>query len=270
MNSRSSSPQSEDSQEVERYDGIDRYYIPVENCDKAAKFFFWGSAFFSIVTLFTNNIWISINHIPVILFVIFVSGNLIATLSLRFYLIPTAEQKRRKQLLSNAFNVSLTSEETRHYYNNAFTDPLKRLGANVMENSFFSKSICLEMAKFERMRTGLYVLIWLIAVLYRSTDLELIGLITQTVFSLEVAGRLISIEFLRSKNETIYDTLYNEFFHKVDLSTPKGMASILDAFVTYETAKAIAGIMLSRKIFYRLNKSLSEEWEAVKEKLDFK
>jgi len=262
------SPRSESDHPKDRVDGIQRYYDPIERSDKVASCLFWLSAVLSVATLYASYVpWERLRDVPVLLFCATVVANALVALHLRFELMPLAEQKRRKQLLSDALGVPLTTEKTVNYYNNPCSPSFVRLGANVMENAFFAKAVCAEMANSERLRVAAYLLTWLVAVLYRSTDLQLIGIATQTIFSAEVLARWLSVEYLRRRNDWIYDELYHEFLHKDDLSTPHGSATLLDAFVAYETAKAVAGIKQSTRVFSRLNESLSKEWEDIRAQL---
>lgn len=271
MNSQSSCPQSDKTPQVERFDGLDRYYTPIEKYDRVAGRLFWGAAVLSFVALLSDRIipWVPIRPVPEVLFAILVVTNLGMSLSLRFHLIPDAEQKRRRQLLSDAFGVPLTPEQTRKYYNNSFGPSIGRLGANVLENAHFAKRVCAGMANWERVKVAVYAAIWLAAALYRGTALELVVAITQTVFSGEILARWISIEYLRWKNNEIFDELHREFFYKVDLNSPKGIACVLDAFAAYESVKALAGIKQSSAIFAYLNEPLSREWDKVKVDLEF-
>mgnify|MGYP001765001117 CR=1 FL=1 len=75
--------------------------------------------------------------------------------------------------------LGVLSEQVVGYYNNSETNSVKRLGASLLENSFFSKSILLTMARGERFRMGLYVLVWLIALFNRATDLALVAAMAQ-------------------------------------------------------------------------------------------
>jgi hypothetical protein len=59
------------------------------------------------------------------------------------------------------------------HYNNTETDPVRRLGVIVMENSCFSKAIALKMLPWERVRICAYVILFLIVVFYRKTDLAI-------------------------------------------------------------------------------------------------
>ena len=139
--------------EEERIDEIDRYYKPIEKFDSWNSKVFWISASLSIVVLYTELIpWAHFKDISSLLFTLSVVLNLALTLYLRFNLIPIAEKKRRQQLLSNSFDIPLTPEETKKYYNNLLAPSVKRLGANILENSFYAKDVCGRMAFRERIK----------------------------------------------------------------------------------------------------------------------
>jgi hypothetical protein len=184
-----------------------------------------------------------------------------------FILIPLAEEKRRKQLLSDAFNVPLTSEQTRQYYNNELTPSIARLGASILENAFFAKTVCSKMANQQRFKILIYILIWIVAISYRSTDLGLILILTQILFSGEIIVRWIKIEVLRYRNNSIYDGLYTLFLHNVSPDQNPGIADILYWFASYESAKAAASVQQSSKIFFQLNPKLSKEWTEIRKQL---
>lgn len=197
------------------------------------------------------------------LFSLIVILHLVLSLYNRFHLVPEAEAKRRKQLLSDSFDIPLTPEQTKAYYNNPLAPSIQRLGANILENTFFAKSVCGKMAVRERFKVLLYFSAWLLAAFWRNTPLGLLIVVTQTVFSGEIIARLISVEVLRHRNEDLYEELYHEFLHKIDFQSGTGTACILDAFAAYEAAKASAAIKQSTKIFKELNPILTAEWDSI-------
>lgn len=251
-----------------RVDGIDRYYRPVEHLENWTSRLFWVSAGLSVVVLYAGIIpWRPIQDIPMLAFLASVVVHLVLSLYLRFWLIPAAEQKRRKQLLSNSFGVPLTPEQTQAYYNNQLAPSIERLGANVLENSFFAKAICGRMAVRERTKVLCYFTCWMLAAFWRSTPLGLLAVITQTIFSGEIIAKLVSLEMLRHRNEDLFEELYHEFLHRIDFGSQTGTACILDAFASYEATKAAAALKQSTKIFVQLNPELSREWDEISNQL---
>jgi len=257
-----------DIETKERVDGVDTYYKPIKRLEGWTSRLFWFSAVFSVAVLYSDLIpWRSVQDVPTVAFVAGVILHLGLSLYLRLYLIPLAERKRRKQLLSDSFGVPLTPEQTRAYYNNRLAPSIERLGANVLENAFFSKSICGRMAVNERIRAVCYFIFWFLVVFWRSTPLGLLVIITETVFSGQIIEKLVSLELLRHRNEDLFDELYHEFLHKIDFNSQTGTACVLDAFSAYEATKAAAALKLSTKIFKQYNSELSSEWDEIRRQL---
>lgn len=253
---------------TERIDNVEKYYKPIERIEKLDSITFWVSAVLSIVVLHEDKIpWVQLQRIPSILFVVLVIVHLVLSLYLQFYLMPTAERIRRRQLLSDAFGVPLTSERTKNYYNNSLMPSMAKLGANVFENSLFAKTTCTKMVDRERVKVLLYFLTWVIAATWRSTDLGLLVIITQTLFSSEIIEKWLRLEILRHSNESIYNEFYSDFLHNLDFDSPKGIASTLDKFASYESVKAMTRIKQSSSIFKDINPSTSIEWASLCEQL---
>jgi hypothetical protein len=249
--------------EVKRIDGLDHYYRPIERIETVSSVLFWASATLSVAGLYSYHIpWQPMQDIPMFLFAGCVVMHLLLTLYLKFHLIPIAEERRRKQLLTNSFDVPLTPEQTQAYYNNPLAPSIQRLGANVLENSFFAKAVCGKMAARERATVLIYFIVWILAALWRGTPLEILVVVTQTVFSGEILARLVSIEVLRYRNEDLFEELYHEFLHKVDFRSSTGTA--------YEAAKASAAIKQSTRIFTALNPDLTRQWKEITEQLGIK
>ena len=183
-------------------------------------------------------------------------------LTSRLYLTPRAEDKRRQDFFSSACGIDLIHQKTDGYYNNDFKDPIKRMAAQVLENSFFSKAIALRMAKWERTKIVVYAVLWLICLLYRRTDLGIVVAASQAVFSEQVLARWIRLEWLRMRFEKTFDDVYKLL--QAQPSVGKFNAMTLDALSMYETAKSNAAITLSSRIFEELNRSLSAEWDSIK------
>ncbi len=250
--------------EAKRVDGLDHYYRPIERIEGVSSVLFWVSVLLSIAVLYSHLIpWQPLQDISMLLFAIAVVAHLLLGLFLKYHLIPIAEQKRRKQLLSNSFDVPLTPEQTRAYYNNPLAPSIRRLAANILENSFFAKAVCGKMAVRERAKVLIYFIVWILAALWRGTPLDILVVVTQTVFSGDILARWISVEVLRGRNEGLFEELYREFLHAVDFCSPTGTACVLDAFASYEAAKSAAAIKQSTRIFTALNPELTRQWKDI-------
>jgi hypothetical protein len=199
---------------------------------------------------------VQIAFVLTVLFV-FVSG-----IAIRLYWRPNAEDKRRAELITSASHVALTVERTEGYYNNDETDPTRRLGAMLLENSHFSKSVALKMLSRERFKIVAYLALFLVAVLYRRTDLAFAATAAQAIFSEQLLSRWLRLEWLHVRFDNVYRQLYG-LFQSRSVKTVL-YARVLELFALYETSKSNAGIALSSKIFFERNEALSTEWEKIK------
>lgn len=241
----------------------DRYFKSVERAERVNDLLFYAGALLSFATLLLEKAshpevykWTLVAFV-VVTVAIFAMG-----LAGRLYWIPRAESKRRQDFFTSACNVGLTHEASDGYYNNDFTESIDRMAAQVFENSLFSKSIALRMAWVERTKFVAYAIAWLACLANRETDVGWVLAATQAVFSEQVLSKWIRLEWLRSEFERTYDDMYRLFQAK-----PAGAtfaAHTLDSLASYETAKANGGIVLSSKLFQKLNPSVSQEWEQVK------
>lgn len=250
-----------------RIDEVSEHFEPAKNVEVAGKFLFWIIAVLSLYMPYTSSLEASLKSYLQAVFIVFVTLHFMISQLNRFYLIPKAERIRRQHFLSNAFGTPLTHEQSSLYYNNDYSPSIKRLGANTMENTLFSKETTNKMLFRSRFIVGTYLCCWLLAFALRHNNLETLTGITQILFSGEIVAQWINLEVLRFRCERAYDQLHSHFFHELDGESPKAVATILDAFVAYESAKASAGILLSSKVFFKINPSLTEKWERIRKEL---
>jgi hypothetical protein len=249
---------------AEKIDPInERYFKAVERADNATDGLFYLTAALSLSLLFVDKASSPrVFDIAQIAFVVLVFLLFAIGAASRLYWAANALDARRKDLLSNAYGVPLTHEQTAGYYNNDETDPIRRLGVATMENTFFTRAIASEMARRERWRSSIYLVAFLVAAMCRQWDLALAGTAAQVVFGEQIISRWVRLEWLRSRSARAFDGLYALF-----QSPPvklKLHAKVLEWVGYYEASKDGAGITLSEKIFNKMNPSLTVEWERLK------
>lgn len=253
---------------ITRIDGIDKYYISVETLEKILFPLLLITIFLSFTPLLSKEIQTFFDKkILTIIFVISTVLYFVISQYLRFVAIPQAERMRRKQLLSNAYNTPLIHERTHLYYNNDYTPSTQRLGANILENALFSKTITQKMLKKTRSLSFAFMLAWIGMVIYKNSDFDFVMSITQLVFSGSIVINWINLEILNHRFSQVYTQLYNHFLHDIGDQSVNGTAAILDAFTEYESAKASAGVKLNSKIFFEQNPVVTQEWEEIKQTL---
>lgn len=249
-----------DKIQTTRVDEVSKYYESAKRLSSVISIIFWVTAFLSLLVLCSSERFTHFQEVIKVLYIVLGLCYFFGSGFLSLYLIPLAERIRRKQLLSNALATPLIHEKTYLYYNNDFAPSIARLGANVMENSLFSKEIAGKMLVSVRLTVTIYIIIWIALFSVRNSSLDLLLSITQIVFSGSILLRWLQLEFLRQRHEQTFDTLYSHFLGGHQNST-KSIATILDAFVQYETTKAISGIILSTKVFEEINNELSSKWK---------
>lgn len=251
---------------VERIDEIEKYYKSVENNEALIKVLLFITSCLSFSPFFYDYINFD-KKILTILFIISTSIYFIASQYQRYILIPKAERMRRKQLLSNAFNIALIPENTVNYYNNDSEPSIKRLGINVLENSLFSKTVAEKMLIKTRIISCIFIVFWLSMIIYENSNFDFVMTISQLVFSGTVVINWLNLEVLYHRYSNVYSKLYEHFLSS-NTNVLIEKVFILDALIEYESAKASAGIKLSSKIFENINPSISEEWIRIKNTLN--
>lgn len=238
------------------------YFDALEKTERVADGLFYAAAALSIISLFVDKSTPILYDVVLTVFAITVLGLFGVGLAVRLYLTPRAEDGRRRDFFSSACGVNLSHQQTDGYYNNEFTDPIRRMAAQVFENSHFSKAIARRMARTERIKFGVYAALWLACLIYRRMDIGIVVAASQAVFSEQVVSKLARLEWLRARFETTYETMYNLFQSKP--AKAQFSAITLDTLSMYETAKSNAAVTLSSKLFGEMNDELSKEWEQIK------
>lgn len=239
------------------------YYRPLELAEAWGNVFFYIAAALSLIAPMidraTHPICYGAVQLPFILAVVALCALGIAT---RLYFAPRARAKRYLDFLSSAYDIQLTDSRTAGYYNNQANEPLKRVAWQVLENSFHSKDTALRMAVIERFKVSIYVVLWLVVVLIRGTDLGIAVLAAQIVFSEQILSRWLRLEWLRTQFEEIFEELYRQIQSRPDQHRFEVIA--LEFLGRYEMAKANSGITLSAKIFSKRRDLLATKWENIK------
>lgn len=252
-----------------KVDQVSKYYDATKDLVKVNSVLFWLNALLAIAIYYSTLI-IGVKGTEILQIVFLVSVLIYFGISqyLGLYAFPRAGRKRRKQLLANSFGVNLSDDQTVNYYNNNASPSIKRLGANTMENALFSKEIALRMLHQKRLIVAVYLIALIVAFTIRSTDLKLLVIIAQLVFSGEIIVEWLKLEILRNRCEEVYNYLRNYFIQNPSQGTSTEKATILNAFSDYEAAKSEAGVSISSKIYNQINDDLTKEWNEIRKKLN--
>ncbi|WP_050579032.1 hypothetical protein [Sinorhizobium medicae] len=239
------------------------FYVPLGSAERTSTVAFYAAAALSIAVLLVNktsqpDVYAAAQAAFAISVIVhFVSGIIIRT-----YFAVRAHSNRIADFVSNAFAVPLVPRPSQGYYNTTAEDPFLRMGASILENSLFTKSIVRRMLCLERSRIALYGVVWLWAAFNRTTDVELLTVAAQVLFSEQLISRWIRMEWLRSRVERLYDDVYALIQSTTNFDSKEYRARAMEAVIRYEASKAQAGLSLSSRVFNRLNEDLSTQWEA--------
>lgn len=169
-----------------------------------------------------------------------------------------AETERRKSLLKESFNVNTTIKETNKYYNNNEEPSIKKLGLNCYESSFFTKKVVDKMMLSNTIKISVLTIIYIILMI-KLINMELLLVITQTLFSAEVLFYFIKLCYYKFQLDKICREFQDIFFIR-GLSEHDANVLLLNTTMDYECLKSFCKIATSSKIFLKYNKDWSEEW----------
>ncbi len=178
----------------------EEYFGPLETADKWAEFLFYLSAALSLVVpLVEKSSHPTAYNVFQALFVLAVAGVCVSGIATRLYFAPRAQVRRYQDFLSHAYGVALTHDQSIGYYNNdsEVGDSSRRIAAQTLENSFYSKDTSLRMARVERLKLLVYTILFTIVILNRNTDMGIIAIATQIVFSEQLLSYWFRMEWFR-------------------------------------------------------------------------
>lgn len=240
------------------------FYTPLATAETISRVAFYLAAVLSVaVLLIDRTSYPRLYDVVQATFAVSVVALFVSGIVIRTYFAARAHSRRIADFVSNSFGVPLVSSPSEGYYNNTANDPFLRMGASVLENTLFTKSILAKMLRFERIRIGIYVFVWLWAAVYRATDLELLAVAAQVLFSEQLLSRWVRMEWLRSRVEPLYEGLYAVIQSITDRTSKEFRARVTEALVRYEASKAQAGLSLSTRIFNSMNADLSRKWQSI-------
>lgn len=172
--------------------------------------------------------------------------------------------ERRKSLLKESFNINITLKERNKYYNNDEVTSIKKLGLNYYESAFFTKKVVDKLMFANIIKIIIFILIYIILMI-QLENLELLLVITQTLFSAEILFYFIKLCYYKFQLDKICKEFQDIFFIR-------GISSImevllLDATMDYECLKSYCKKATSSKIFNKYNRVWSDEWNKLIKKL---
>ena len=143
----------------------------------------------------------------------------------------------------------------------------ENIRADYYNNKLFTKAILSKMAVKMRFKVGVYFVMLLILFTCRATPTTCLLVLAQTLFSADLALKLIRMERFRVRTASVHAKLEQYFLLAGGIDRPNELAVLIGAFSDYECAKDEAALPLEGKYFDELNPELSREWDEMKKRL---
>ena len=243
------------------------YFKPLERAERGFRYSFYAAGMLSlIVLLIDKSLYPQAYGALQVVFAACTLFSMALGLLIRLYFTPRALSARLADFTSSAFSVSLTSERTAGYYNNWESAPIRKIGAQNLENAYFTKELLGLMCRGMRKVLTVLLLLWVVIIFYRGTPIDWVLAVTLVLFGEELLSRALRLECFRGRAETVYEATYRLFQAK-----PADLAAfgsqVVEQLVAYECAKASSGITIPESLFERQNSRLSAEWERIRSTL---
>jgi hypothetical protein len=240
----------------------DTYFRPLERAERANDCLFYASAALSIMALLVDKSIGPVHDLVQIAFIASVVFYFAIGLAVRLYFSPRANDVRYRDFVAHAFAQPMMQGYSEGYYNSQAPNVAVRFAAQTLENSLYSKDTVTQMLHFERLKLAAYVIVFVVALAYRRTDIDLLGVAAQILFSEQIFSRWLRMEWLRQQFEATFERLCELFRGRADLEVAGH-----ELTGRYERAKAIAGISLSPRIFFKRQALNDAEWANIRTRL---
>jgi hypothetical protein len=198
----------------------------------------------------------------IVLMMVFAILNMI----LEYYLIPSAEKIRRNDFIDNSFGSTLNISSSENYFtNNGIEKGIYKASVNLFENCLFSMNISKKMLIYEVIKTSLFVLILIPMAIYGFKNAQISLPLLETFLSVNVIGKLIKLFIYKHNCKACFEKL-KEMVEIPDFkkNPNKYIDKFLSCYSAYETNISWGSIVLSGRIYNKLNPKLSKEWEEIK------
>jgi putative uncharacterized protein ORF00028 len=176
-----------------------------------------------------------------------------------------AENERRKSLLKESFDAPITLNETNKYYNNKELPSVEKLGLNSYESVFFTKNVVDKMIVKNLLKMIILIIVYIILMI-RLENLDILLIITQTLFSSEFIFYFVKLIYYKFQLEKINNEFQNIFFITKKNDKNRNIL-IIDAVMGYECLKSYCELSTSSQIFFDNNDKWSKEWEKILKKM---
>lgn len=245
----------------DRKDEIQELYDRTNKISNLGNILFWLNIIISFILIFD----FECKSIIIIISIIFTIGYVVLTNINEIYFSNLAENERRKSLIKESFGVNTTLRETKNYYNNSEEPSIEKLGLNCYESAFFTKKVVDKMMLGWIIKATVIIIIY-IFLMIQLENLDVLSIITQTIFSAEIICYFIKLCYYKFQLDKVCKE-FQDIFFVLGLLNADTKILLLDATLDYECLKSYCKISTSSKIFFKNNKHWSKEWQILLKKI---
>lgn len=216
-----------------------------------------------ILICFNTNSCISnvLNYGLIVINIIYITLNCFTDMILK----NRAENELRKTMISNSFNVNITTTKSDGYYTNNAKPSVEKMGINNFESTLYTTKITEKLISKKLIKVLMIIAVWIISIT-KITNLELVVLLTQIIFSADVLLDLIKIIYYHINVKSLYNNFYKIFV--TDGYKEKDLPIIIEYVMEYECLKNYCHITLPNNIFNQEKSSLAQKWDEINENIN--
>lgn len=234
--------------------------------DKWSIYLLWLSTIFIVLAFILpkiNAIYIKYSDLLNIINCFFIIGYTVLAFFAEFILY-NANILKRRDFIDNACNSNFSENNSSNYFtNDNIGFGIEKLGVNSFENVLFSYNIS------KAMLPKLWVINIFFAILF--IILAVLGfnnaviLIIQLTLPFLLIFKAIKLSLFVNRISRVYDDYRNLFsILKYTPNIKDKTAIILKNVLDYETTLSWANVLLSNKLYDKMNRELSAKWEKIK------
>lgn len=253
----------------ERFLPYEMDYTILGKCRKYENLGIWMISIISIVIPLINEYFSNNTSISLIVeffdFILIVAYYILNTVT-EVFLYPATARKRRKGFIDNSLGSKYLEKEVEGYYSNDGINkgPFKII-VNCGENCYFTYNIAKTMLPGILIKNSICIILFLTMAYFgfagKSLFLPILQIILSSLFLTELIHHISFVVKLGQ----LFDRFKEAFSNINDEETlQKSILLLLD----YETILAYNKAPLSDKIYKKISKKLSAEWENIKIRYD--
>lgn len=178
-----------------------------------------------------------------------------------------AERELRKTMISNSFNVNITTTKSEDYYSNDIEPSVEKMGINSFESTLYTNKITEKLIYRNIIKVTILVILWIVSIT-KIENLEIICLLTQIIFSTDILLDLIKIIYYHNNVNRLFEEFYKIFV--TDDYKEKDMPIVIEYVMEYECLKNYCHIVLPNNIFNNEKEDLARQWESIRRNIENK